>query len=66
MHILGFLERLCMCLWGKMFFLVDPMSMFGFCSDFITENYTETHYTSDGIPVITKPDEMVGGCSVAL
>lgn len=30
-----------------------------FCSDFISEDYTETHYMSDGTPVITKP-EMVG------
>ncbi|XP_060762638.1 zinc metalloproteinase-disintegrin-like crotastatin [Neoarius graeffei] len=27
-------------------------------TDFITEDYTETHYTSDGTPVITKPVEI--------
>ncbi|KAB5528303.1 hypothetical protein PHYPO_G00138700 [Pangasianodon hypophthalmus] len=26
--------------------------------DFIPEDYTETHYMSDGTPVVTKPDEM--------
>ncbi|KAK3539102.1 hypothetical protein QTP86_024036, partial [Hemibagrus guttatus] len=27
-------------------------------TDFITEDYTETHYMSDGTPVVTKPDKM--------
>lgn len=32
----------------------------GFFSDFIPEDYTETYYTDDGTPVITKPRELVG------
>lgn len=31
----------------------------GFCSDFLTEDYTETHYTDDGTPVVTKPHDLV-------
>lgn len=48
-----------------MFFLVDLISVFGFCSEFITEDYTETHYLNNGTPVVTKPEEMVGGYSLA-
>lgn len=66
MYILGFFGKASYIFIEDKLFLVDLMSLFGFCSDFITEDYTETHYTSDGTPVITKPVEMVGGCLLAL
>lgn len=50
--ILGSMEGLCMCM--------NSVSVFVLCSDFVTEDYTETHYSSDGTPVVTKPDQMVG------